>query len=237
MKKSLVVDPDQMPDWLKKRANMTHELEKQLLRGLIEHGKGLTLFHLQAFLEHRNPFAIDDIRKDWEDFYKRLFNFRIDFTNVAIPNDPRGLKRAIYTPQNLTYTDVVKVLKKKFKVRLYTNKLDGYVVDDRASNQSYMVFVSDKVEADPDLACIWASRLKERNRNCITLMERLIYELKYFDETGEHLDVENITLCAGSRYFDGSVPAVRWHGDQLRVSYESDGVSGGCLRARKVVSA
>lgn len=44
----------------------------------------------------------------------------------------------------------------------------------------------------------------------ITLRERLLMELQYFDETGEHLDVEGVTFCSGSRSSDGNVPSVYW---------------------------
>ena len=44
----------------------------------------------------------------------------------------------------------------------------------------------------------------------ITLLERLQLELDYFNETGKHLDIDNLTLCSGSRYSDGSVPYVDW---------------------------
>lgn len=73
--------------------------------------------------------------------------------------------------------------------------------------------------------------------NGITLRERLLMELDYFNETGEHLDVKNITLCAGSRYSDGDVPYVRWGPSYREVcvcwcspAYRSDGI-----RARTAV--
>jgi hypothetical protein len=54
--KTLVVSLDQMPDWLEKRRKIMGEIDTQLIRGLQEPGKGLTLDHLQATAEHRNPF-------------------------------------------------------------------------------------------------------------------------------------------------------------------------------------
>ena len=47
----------------------------------------------------------------------------------------------------------------------------------------------------------------------ITLRERLIFELEYFKREGKHLDIDNVTLCSGSRYSDGHVPHVRWNSD------------------------
>lgn len=54
----VVVSPDQMPDWLEKRARIFHEIERQLIRGLEKYGAGLLLYHLQELIEHRDPFAI-----------------------------------------------------------------------------------------------------------------------------------------------------------------------------------
>lgn len=65
-------------------------------------------------------------------------------------------------------------------------------------------------EADKELKNKSAEDLQEEGIECITLRERLIFELLYFKETGKHLDVSNVTLCAGSRYQDGHVPSVGW---------------------------
>jgi len=62
----------------------------------------------------------------------------------------------------------------------------------------------------------------------------LIYELKYYDETGEHLDINNSTLCAGSRYSSDKVPYVRWRGGELRVDWCGSGAAAPHLRARVV---
>ncbi|MBI3627371.1 MAG: hypothetical protein HY220_01290 [Candidatus Sungbacteria bacterium] len=50
---NLVVSPDQMPDWLRKRAGIMHEIDLQLARG------ALTLAELQvAAVEHRDAFGL-----------------------------------------------------------------------------------------------------------------------------------------------------------------------------------
>jgi hypothetical protein len=74
------------------------------------------------------------------------------------------------------------------------------------------------------------------NHTGITLMEHLVLELKHFEETGNHLDVDRITLCSGSRNSDGDVPRVDWFGDRLRVSWYGASGSSDSLRSRSVVS-
>jgi hypothetical protein len=61
--------------------------------------------------------------------------------------------------------------------------------------------------------------------------------LKYFDETKQHLDVKNVTLCAGSRDADGGVPDVDWGGGgvKLHVDWYSVGSADPSLRARAAV--
>ena len=51
-----------------------------------------------------------------------------------------------------------------------------------------------------------ADKLKKKGIECMTFRERIIFELEYFKREGKHLDIKYITLCAGSRFSDGSVP-------------------------------
>jgi hypothetical protein len=71
----------------------------------------------------------------------------------------------------------------------------------------------------------------------ITLRERLLMELQYFRETGQHLDIDNWTLCAGSRDGDGRVPFVNWSPafGECFVGCCSLGDQFGRLRARVAV--
>ncbi|PIU74766.1 MAG: hypothetical protein COS76_04390 [Candidatus Portnoybacteria bacterium CG06_land_8_20_14_3_00_39_12] len=67
------------------------------------------------------------------------------------------------------------------------------------------------------------------------MFERIIHELKFFQETGEHLDIDNITLCAGSRGRGGHVPLVSWNGGHFVVVWCRPGRAGEVWRARQVV--
>jgi len=70
----------------------------------------------------------------------------------------------------------------------------------------------------------------------MTVPERLLYEIKYYDETGEHLDVKNITLCSGSRDSAGSVPYVYWYSGGMYIFGCPPRDVCSVLRAREVVS-
>lgn len=98
------------------------------------------------------------------------------------------------------------------------------------------------VEADEDLKNKSADDLEKEGVKGITLRERLIMELVYFEENGEHLDVQNATLCSGSRDSDGDVPCdvpcVLWSSDGrgVCVRWYRPSSSYPDLRARAVVS-
>jgi len=114
--------------------------------------------------------------------------------------------------------------------------LDKIVISERtAKNSAYAVWFQNTVEADENLKNLSAYILKDKNIPGITLEERLLMELKYFKETGKHLDINNITLCAGSRYSDGGVPGVHWGVGGMEVSWYGAGDYGGALRAREAV--
>jgi len=72
MEKKLVVNPDQTPDkklldWLEQYFKQQHEINSQLLRGVKEFGKGLTLDDLQRIIEHRHIVkpVIKSSSNDW----------------------------------------------------------------------------------------------------------------------------------------------------------------------------
>ena len=64
------------------------------------------------------------------------------------------------------------------------------------------------VEADEENKNISANEADKKGIKGITLRERLLMELDYFKETGKHLDIDNFTICSGSRCSDGPVPLV-----------------------------
>ena len=63
-----------------------------------------------------------------------------------------------------------------------------------AKNGPYAIRVRDRVEADEELKNRSARDLQQQGILGITIEEREIFELKYFTETGQHLDIVNWTL-------------------------------------------
>ena len=182
-----------------------------------------------------------EVITEWQDFYKQL-GIEVDLSGVVVPDYQDGFSRVLVIPQGLTLNRVWAVCRERFASKCWSwcgDDLDVNVpTNDRVSTASYAIRVRDRVEADEELKNLSANDLKKKKIAGITLLERLIYELKYFSETGKHLDLVNWTLCTGSRDSGGHVPYVDWRSDdKLRVYWYGPGNSDDDLRARAVVSA
>ncbi len=194
---------------------------------------------LAKFLRRENPFVIKDVSDEWNDFYRKYFRFSLDFSGVYIPVNSGGFDRVIFIPKGLKLSHVLKAIREQFPAWSYTDGLDKDIIENvRRSDHNYAIRLRERVEADEELKSVSANRLKKENVNCVTLLERLVLELKYFSETGQHLDAQNWTLCSGSRNRAGCVPCVRWNagGGELRVSWYDTDNALGHIRARQAVS-
>ncbi|MFH1859076.1 MAG: hypothetical protein ABIJ80_02335, partial [Patescibacteria group bacterium] len=149
--------------------------------------------------------------QDWQNFYHSL-SIDCDLSDIRIPDDPGGFDRVIIMAQGITPQAVFDLCQKEFKCWKWTDKnLDEIITSDRTTKDStYAIRIRNSVEADKELKNLSANQLKEQNIPGITLEERLIYEIKFFKETGKHLDIKNVTLCSGSRDAGGDVPCVDW---------------------------
>lgn len=71
----------------------------------------------------------------------------------------------------------------------------------------------------------------------ITLRERLLLEISYFESTGKHLDVKGATFCSGSRNSVGSVPRVYLSAlGRVRVDWDSLDDSNAKYGVRRAVT-
>jgi hypothetical protein len=53
----------------------------------------------------------------------------------------------------------------------------------------------------------------------ITLRERILLELSYFEKHGMHMDIKGITFCSGSHDSCGDVPKANWNDSKFRVNW------------------
>ncbi len=175
----------------------------------------------------------------WQKVYRDHFN--IELGSVTIPAHRKGFDRLIVVAKGITIEQAYDACAKLFTCWRSTDRnLDEAIpTNDRTPvNGSYAIWVRDRIEADNELKNLSANDLKAKGIELITLRERIIMELEYFEKTGGHLDIENITLCAGSRSIFGGVPSADWDGDEfyIGVGWCSPGYAVGSLRARQVAS-
>ncbi len=180
----------------------------------------------------------NDLITNWEIFYLDIFGIKTDFSPLIIPDKREGFDRLLIIDKQMNTDLIYEKCEEMFPCNKWNDdNLNHIVKSDRlAKNGSYAVWIRDRIEADEELKNMFAYGLKDHNVPGITLEERLIYELKYFNETGSHLDLKNITLSTGSRYTNGSVPTVSWLGNKLWIYwYFPDVCCCGPMRSREVV--
>ena len=192
---------------------------------------------LHTALLAQMPLNLDSV--SWVDFYRRMFGKEVDLANLHVPAKPEYEYWSILMVPGISNNDAFDACKKQFG-KAWRCEDDLNTVRDIVVRPAtaYVVWVKANVEADPDLANVSAEKIVECGLNTLTLRERLVLELKYFDETKQHLDINNWTLCAGSRFADGHVPLVYWYGYDvgLSVHWCSVGYADPYLRARAAVS-
>ncbi|MEK7154102.1 MAG: hypothetical protein AAB792_00905 [Patescibacteria group bacterium] len=207
----------------------------------LKHGS-ITLEELESFVNRRNPFENRrTVLAQWEALYRGL-GVVVDLGGVRIPAKRRGFDRLIVVPQGIKIQRAYEACASTFPCWKWAEEdLDAVVSEnDRDPNRdgTYAIWLRERVEADEE----WKNKSANQLRGCkipgATLLERLLYELKFFKETGRHLDIKNVTLCAGSRCRDGHVPFVHFSefDGEVRVFWSFPGDAFGSLRSREVVS-
>ena len=226
-------------------SNVSASQLKDLFRQ-IEDGS-LNSDQIQALLDHRNPFEplVFPNAIDWSKVYREL-GLEAEFLH-ALPDLDRESKGGLWwvpVVKGVTPNKLVACFR-KLGVDIYTyiDDLDKDVsTNDRSpATGSYVVRFRQDIEADSEHKNKSAKMLAKAGIKGITLIERLLLELGFFLQTGDHLDKENITLCSGSRRLDGDLPGVRWDAGRRRLYvdwYHPDGRDGNlCARAAVSLSA
>jgi hypothetical protein len=154
--------------------------------------------------------------EEWAQFYREIFDLNVHYSEVNIPARPSGFYRLIVVAQGLTLKRIIEVARKHFPVDLGGDSRRYFSTDeetrgthDRLPTQSYCVWVRDRIDPDEEYVYVRPGVLARDGVKCITLLEHLLFHLKYFRETGKFLDRNaRQTLYAGSHYSDGGVVAV-----------------------------
>jgi hypothetical protein len=181
--------------------------------------------------------------EEWAQFYHEVFNLDVHFSTVKIPVRRSGFHRLIVVAQGLTLKHVIEVARKYFLVdledsgRYFSFDEETRGTHDRLPTQTYAVWVHDQIDSDAKYDDVRQVALLRRGVKCSTLLEHLLYHLKYFTETGKFLDRnDRQTVCDGSRDADGCIVAVfvkKSHRDGMCLGL-GIGINAGLIGVREV---
>lgn len=186
----------------------------------------------------RTMFKVKDLfveeKELWRKFYQKHFSMELNFADVIVPDKPmEGTWRLLIIAQGLTMNQVYDSMSKAFKCWRYNDDLDAKVPKNiRDTKTAYAIWVRDGVEPDEKYLGKSTNQADPDMTIGQILLERMIHEIVFFDETGNHLDIKGVTFCTGSRNSDGGVPGVGWGGGEVRVfwGHLDDSSSGYGLR-------
>lgn len=201
--------------------------------------KGPLVADLRSVFEKYMPSSLANRQlQAWQKIYHD--HFGVELGPVAIPTHRKGFDRLIVVAQGITIQQAYDACKKLFPCwKSMDRDFDEAIpTNERVPNTSYAIWARDRIEADEEFKSLSVNNLKAKSVTTLTVLERILFELKYFIETGGHLDINNVTLCAGSRGSDGSVPSADWHGSKfyVHVLWCDPAHSNDDLRAREAVS-
>ena len=137
-----------------------------------------------------------------EDYY----GIEIDAKKLKLPRRPRGYDRLLVTATD----DIGRIFHACKGVFRHEIVRGGYWIETTSVRTCrrgpYAVWTKDCRDADPRNAGRPADDFAQSA--CMTLPERLHFELTYFLEFDEHLDKEMFTICGGSRAPRQHIPLV-----------------------------
>ena len=173
-----------------------------------------------------------EVREKWQNFYKFHFNWDVDFSQIIIPVKPKeGNWRLLFIPKGMTLNLAFKICEKLFVSSKYYDDLDKAISKNiRDTSSHYTIWVPDEVEPEQKFLGKSTRESDPDMKIGVTLLERIIFEIIYFTETGKHLDVKGLTFCSGSRDSVGDVPVAGLGGDgSFEVGYDDlDYSDSGC---------
>ena len=168
-----------------------------------------------------------------------MLGWHLSTAGLMVPERRKGFDRLLVVDDMMTNNLGFEACEASFPSRRYVNDLDIAIPTNErhpSKNGIYVVWFRDRVEADEELKDKSADDIVMMGLRTITLLERELFELVHFMETGKHLDIQNWTLCSGSRNSDGNVPNAGWCDGEFEVRRLSHDDQGLYLRSREAVT-
>lgn len=185
-----------------------------------------------------NPY-FDEVFDYWRELWRTQLGIKNpDFAGIT-PFAAHPEYRPLIMPKHelITAQRLYDICRERFNCWKYTNNsLDNVVVINARDPRkgSYVAWFRDRVEADEELSDLSAIQLEKRKIPGITLLEREVMEYDYFNHTNDHLDIDSMTICSGSRYLCGDLPRVRWDGNKFFIHWFFTDRANPILRSRQL---
>lgn len=198
---------------------------------------------IQILSERPKPCAkrkVDEQITDLKRMYKEL-QWAWTEPGLTVPRHQKGIDRLlVLADTGFTNNQLFGVCKNSFLSWSYVTDLDSGIPvknDERhPSRGAYAIWVRDDDGPDRDLMGLSANEITARGLKTLTILERMLLELVYHKETGQHLDTRTFTLCSGSRDSDGCVPGACWRDDKFWVRWCNPGCGDPYIGARQAVT-
>ncbi|HPT30092.1 MAG TPA: hypothetical protein PK526_04075 [bacterium] len=173
--------------------------------------------------------------KTWERIYKDWFQLEKNFSNIQVPEYYNQEKHFnVIVAREMATNKIIVDIRKQFDIYV---GFDDAINDRNPESGDYIILFNRSIEPDKLPSFASTAALDQIQHKGITLLERILLEVLYFDVTKKHLDIENTTNCNGSRDNLGRVPGVSWDKtcEKLIVLPYSPRYYKGSFRARAVI--
>ena len=166
--------------------------------------------------------AEKEMVKKWENFLKDCFpEKQFDLSGIEIPKrtpeEEKEFTRLQFRTGKLSPKEIFQKGQELYNAVDYTDgKMDKIVANEAASDA--FIWVRDNEAADEKHDNKSALMIEQERIDTETLSDRLLHELKYFKETGDHLDKKTATITSSRSADNSNAFIVAWDGGRLWVS-------------------
>lgn len=181
----------------------------------------------------------------WLAFYRQRFPREFDaaggekaFRSIQIPEERTDFIWLVVVLQGITTKQVYDLCEALFDTDIAkgVGGIDfNLLADERDNKKSYAIWVRARQEADNELAGQKPMGIKAKKLKTMTLVERMLLELRYFTEFGDHLDKDFKTICTGSPLPNGVATAGQ-DNNKFFVGWEHPDYTSSKHAAREVVA-
>ena len=134
-----------------------------------------------------------EIRKEWKNFYKTHFNWNVNFSQVIIPSKPDGKWLLIFVPSGIKLKFYFSLRKKNKSCRYFN---EAFVKNIYTINEPYAKWVRDESESNQESFENSILPIVPSIEIGAILLEKIIFEIKYFTENVKHLEIKDLTFCS-----------------------------------------